>query len=60
MHRTLQATCQMPHRERDVSLRTYLEAKSDLDLSSKLGVAKVAKFLLGAANRQPAEAAHYL
>ncbi|MEW1953151.1 hypothetical protein [Terrabacter sp. NPDC080008] len=37
----------------------YLEVKSSLDLSSKAGVAKVAKFLLGAANRRPREAARH-
>ena len=43
----------------DEAETTYLEVKSELDLSSKLGVAKVAKFLLGAANRRPTEAAHH-
>jgi hypothetical protein len=37
----------------DVVERHYLEAKSDIDLTSKLGCAKVAKFILGAANRLP-------
>lgn len=37
----------------------YLEVKSTLDLTSTEGVAKVAKFLLGAANRRPQEAARY-
>ncbi|MFI5951840.1 hypothetical protein ACIA8B_30250 [Micromonospora chalcea] len=41
----------------DEAETTYLEVKSSLDLSSKVGVAKVAKFLLGAANRRPREAA---
>lgn len=40
----------------DEAETTYLEVKSSLDLSSKTGVAKVAKFLLGAANRRPKEA----
>lgn len=40
----------------DEAETTYLEVKSSLDLSSKTGVAKVAKFLLGAANRRPQEA----
>lgn len=40
----------------DEAETTYLEIKSSLDLSSKIGVAKVAKFLLGAANRRPQEA----
>lgn len=35
----------------------YLEAKSDVDLGQKLGRAKVAKFILGAANRLPEDAA---
>ena len=38
----------------------YLEAKSDVDLTSSLGVAKVAKFVLGAANRLPGQAAKNL
>lgn len=33
-----------------------LEVKSDLDLKSKTGIAKVAKFLLGMANREPKSA----
>ncbi|WP_206064631.1 hypothetical protein [Kocuria sediminis] len=44
----------------DEAETTYLEVKSSLDLSSKAGVAKVAKFLLGAANRRPHEAARHL
>ncbi|UKA56949.1 hypothetical protein [Arthrobacter sp. FW306-2-2C-D06B] len=40
----------------DEAETTYLEVKSSLDLGSKTGVAKVAKFLLGAANRRPKEA----
>lgn len=43
----------------DEAETTYLEAKSSLDLTSKTGVAKVAKFLLGAANRRPVEAARH-
>ncbi|MCT1986952.1 hypothetical protein M3C61_07985 [Dermacoccus abyssi] len=35
----------------------YLEVKSPLDMSSKATTAKIAKFLLGAANRRPHEAA---
>lgn len=35
----------------------YLEAKSDVDVSGKIGAAKIAKFILGAANRQPDVAA---
>jgi hypothetical protein len=34
----------------------YLEAKSNIDLSTGLGLAKVAKFILGTANRTPAKA----
>lgn len=41
----------------DQAETTYLEVKSTLDVSSKAGTAKVAKFLLGAANRRPHEAA---
>lgn len=40
----------------DAAETTYLEVKSTLDLTSKPGTAKVAKFLLGAANRLPHEA----
>lgn len=45
----------------DEAETTYLEVKSELDLASKskVGVAKIAKFLLGAANRGPAEAARH-
>jgi hypothetical protein len=45
----------------DEAETNYLEVKSSLDLGSKnkVGVAKVAKFLLGAANRRPKEAAHH-
>ncbi|WP_063057318.1 hypothetical protein [Nocardia salmonicida] len=37
-----------------------LEAKVDIDVSGKIGAAKIAKFILGAANRQPDVAAKYL
>lgn len=37
----------------------YLEVKSPLDMSSKATAAKIAKFLLGAANRRPHEAARH-
>lgn len=43
----------------DEAETTYLEVKSSLDLGSRTGVAKVAKFLLGAANRRPHEAARH-
>lgn len=43
----------------DEAETTYLEVKSGLDLGSKAGVAKVAKFLLGSANRRPHEAARH-
>lgn len=43
----------------DEAETTYLEVKSRLDVSSKTGVAKIAKFLLGAANRRPKEAARH-
>lgn len=43
----------------DEAETTYLEVKSSLDLKSKVGLAKVAKFLLGAANRRPHEAARH-
>lgn len=37
----------------------YLEVKSSLDFNSKSGIAKVAKFLLGTANRLPHEASRH-
>ncbi|MEV0079009.1 hypothetical protein AB0H58_21620 [Nocardia neocaledoniensis] len=37
----------------------YLEAKSDVDVRTKAGGVKVAKFVLGAANRMPDVAAKY-
>lgn len=37
--------------------RYFLELKSDVDLTTKSGRHKVAKFILGAANRDPAKAA---
>lgn len=43
----------------DEAETTYLEVKGGVDLNSKVGVAKVAKFLLGAANRRPHEAARH-
>lgn len=43
----------------DEAETSYLEIKSSLDLTSTEGVAKVAKFVLGAANRRPQEAARY-
>ena len=43
----------------DEAESTYLEVKSNLDVTSKVGTAKVAKFLLGAANRRPQEAARH-
>ncbi|OYN92552.1 hypothetical protein [Parenemella sanctibonifatiensis] len=43
----------------DEAEASYLEIKSSLDLASTEGVAKVAKFLLGAANRRPQEAARH-
>lgn len=43
----------------DTVERHYLEVKSDIDLKSALGRAKVAKFILGAANRVPAVAQKY-
>ncbi|WP_141578734.1 hypothetical protein [Actinomadura sp. WMMA1423] len=43
----------------DEAETTYLEVKSSLDVKSKVGTAKVAKFLLGAANRRPQEAARH-
>jgi hypothetical protein len=37
--------------------RYFLEVKSDVDLNTKAGRAKVAKFILGAANRDPGQVA---
>jgi hypothetical protein len=37
----------------DRAERHFLEIKSSVDLKSKEGIAKVAKFILGAANRMP-------
>jgi len=41
----------------DEAETSYLEVKSAVDPTSKSGVAKIAKFLLGAANRRPKETA---
>lgn len=41
----------------DLAERHYLELKSTLDLSAKKGKEKIAKFILGAANRMPDVAA---
>ncbi len=43
----------------DEAETTYLEVKSALDLNSKAATAKVAKFLLGVANRRSQEAARH-
>lgn len=43
----------------DRAERHFLEIKSAIDLKSKEGIAKVAKFILGAANRMPDVAARY-
>lgn len=43
----------------DEAETTCLEVKRPLDMSSKATTAKIAKFLLGAANRRPHEAARY-
>lgn len=43
----------------DEAETSYLEIKGCLDLTKGTGLAKVAKFLLGAANRHPQEAARY-
>lgn len=44
----------------DTAERHFLELKSDVDLSAKEGRAKVAKFILGAANRSPQTARRHL
>ncbi|MFJ4609558.1 hypothetical protein [Streptomyces griseus] len=43
----------------DEAEATYLEVKIRLDMNSKATAAKIAKFLLGAANRRPGEAARH-
>lgn len=43
-------------KEDDRAERHFLEMKSDVDLGTILGAAKVAKFILGAANRLPEKA----
>ncbi len=43
----------------DEAETTYLEVKGPLDMNSKATAAKIAKFLLGAANRRPREAARH-
>ena len=43
----------------DRAERHFLELKSAIDLNSKAGIAKVAKFILGAANRMPDVATGY-
>ena len=43
----------------DEAETTYLEVKSTLDMNGKATTAKIAKFLLGAANRRPHEAARH-
>lgn len=57
--RTLQSILDHVVAVGDEAETTYLEVKSDLDLTGKSAVAKIAKFLLGAANRQPIEAARH-
>ncbi|MFC5063661.1 hypothetical protein [Actinomycetospora atypica] len=37
----------------DEAETSYLEVKSEIDLTKPTGITKVAKFLLGAANRSP-------
>lgn len=43
----------------DAAETSYLEIKSDIDLTRPAGYTKVAKFLLGASNRQPDVAARH-
>jgi len=43
----------------DLAETGALEAKSTIDLTKKLGVAKVAQFILGASNHQPTAAQRY-
>ncbi|MFK0244065.1 hypothetical protein ACIQUM_05150 [Amycolatopsis azurea] len=44
----------------DAAETSYLEAKSTVDITSKTGLVKVAKFLLACANRLPEDAARHL
>ncbi|OCB29468.1 hypothetical protein A9X02_27795 [Mycobacterium malmoense] len=44
----------------DIAERHFIELKSEIDPTSKDGAAKVAKFILGAAHRDPDRAAKYL
>lgn len=55
--RTLQSILDHVIAVGDQAETTYLEVKGALDVGSKAGTAKVAKFLLGSANRRPHEAA---
>lgn len=57
--RTLQSVLDHVVTVGDEAETTYLEVKSPLDMSSKATAAKIAKFLLGAANRRPSEAARH-
>lgn len=43
----------------DEAERSFLEVKREIDLQRRAGIAKVAKFLLGVANREPRAAARY-
>lgn len=43
----------------DEAESNYLEVKAPLEMASKGTIAKIAKFLLGAANRRPAQAAQH-
>jgi hypothetical protein len=44
----------------DLVERHFIELKSEIDPTSKQGAAKIAKFILGAAHRDPERAAKYL
>jgi hypothetical protein len=44
----------------DIAERHFIELKSEIDPTGKEGAAKVAKFILGAAHRDPDRAAKYL
>lgn len=43
----------------DAAETSYLEVKGSLDMGSKAATAKIAKFLLGAANRRPLDASRH-
>lgn len=57
--RTLQHIINCVKHQGDTIESSYLEIKSTLDLKTTRAIAKIAKFLLGAANRLPRQAAEH-